>query len=197
MIALTAVTTAVIRLDGVSDAAAHARLDAFLASVERRAYRIAEIATRDRDEALDLVQDSMLQLARRYAGRESGEWPPLFYRILQNRIRDWQRRQSVRRRVFFWREPEHEDADDPIEQLADGSQPDAIARLQSAQAMSVLERALRDLPARQREAFELRVWEGLDVKDTATAMGCTGGSVKTHLSRALHALRAQLQGVWP
>lgn len=186
------------KLRGVPDAVAYASLDAFLAGVERRALRMAEIAIGDRDEALDLVQDSMLQLARKYAERTAAEWPPLFYRILENRIRDWQRRQTVRRRIFFWRdkhEPD-EDIEDPIEQIADPRAAGAEL-LQRRQAMIKLEAALRDLPARQREAFQLRIWEGLSVDDTAIAMGCTDGSVKTHLSRALHTLRAQLQGVWP
>jgi len=166
--------------------------------VERRALRIAQIATRDRDEALDLVQDAMLQLARRYAAQPAAEWPPLFYRILENRIRDWQRRQTVKRRIFFWRDHDAgNEEDDPLEQVADPAQPDGAALLQRRQAMQCLEGALHKLPARQRQAFELRIWEGLSVDETATAMGCSDGSVKTHLSRALHSLRAQLEGVWP
>lgn len=200
MTASTAVATSAAKLGGVTAAAASpASLDAFLASVERRALRIAQVATRDRDEALDLVQDAMLQLARRYAAKPSAEWPPLFYRILENRIRDWQRRQTVKRRIFFWREhaADEDEQDDPLEQVADPAQPDGAALLQRRQAMQCLEGALHRLPARQREAFELRIWEGLSVDQTASAMGCSDGSVKTHLSRALHSLRAQLEGVWP
>ncbi len=199
MTALIAVASNAAKLGGVTAAASSpASLDAFLASVERRALRIAQIATRDRDEALDLVQDAMLQLARRYATQPAAEWPPLFYRILENRIRDWQRRQTVKRRIFFWRDHDAEsEDDDPLEQVADPAQPDGAALLQRRQAMQCLEGALHKLPARQREAFELRIWEGLSVDETATAMGCSDGSVKTHLSRALHSLRAQLEGVWP
>ena len=176
-------------------------LDAFLAEVERRAFRMAEIATRDRDEALDIVQDSMMQLARRYADKPAQDWPPLFYRILENRIRDWQRRQAIRRRLFFWRdsdlEPDGDGREALIERLADETRPDQVEQLQQRESMQVLESALRALPARQREAFELRIWQGLSVEQTAQAMGCTGGSVKTHLSRALQALRNRLDGVWP
>lgn len=186
------------RLPGVDLLATSGRLDAFLASVEKRAFRMAQIATQDRDDALDLVQDAMLQLARHYAGRAEAEWPPLFYRILENRIRDWQRAQTVRRRLFFWRQPldAESDDEDPIDNLPDAGA-DTLAGLQRQQSMEVLEGALRALPARQRQAFELRIWQGLSVDETAAAMGCSDGSVKTHLSRALHSLRAQLEGVWP
>lgn len=198
---MIAATAAAGKLPGVSSApSVTASLDAFLASVERRAFRIAQVATGGRDDALDLVQDAMLQLARRYAARPPEEWPALFYRILQNRIRDWQRHQTVRGRLLFWRRDgageDGDEAADPVERLAD-PQVGGAEGLQQAEAMQYLERALRQLPARQREAFELRIWEGLSVEDTAAAMGCTGGSVKTHLHRALGTLREQLQGVWP
>jgi RNA polymerase sigma-70 factor (ECF subfamily) len=183
-------------LAAVSQELPCADLDAFLAAVEKRAYRIAVIATRDRDEALDIVQDAMLQLSSRYASRPAEEWAPLFYRILGNKVRDWQRHQGVRRRLLFWREPQGEDQTDPVELL-----PDRAAHgedlLQRTQAMAKLESALRELPARQRQAFELRLWHGLSVAQTAKAMGCSAGSVKTHLFRALHTLREKLQGVWP
>lgn len=174
-------------------------LDGFLAWVERRALRIAEIVTRDRDEALDIVQDAMMNLARHYGQRPSDEWPPLFYRILDNRIRDWQRRQSVKNRLFFWQEraPEGEDVVEDLVMRAPDPTVNIEGRMLQRQAMHRLEGALRDLPRRQREAFLLRIWEGLSVEQTALSMGCSGGSVKTHLSRALAALRAQLQGVWP
>lgn len=195
--AVTVNTTLDSKLGGVSTVDLQT-LDAFLASVERRAFRMAEIATRDRDEALDLVQDAMLQLSRRYAGRPAEEWPALFYRILENRIRDWQRRQTVKNRLFFWRAParDEEQEEDPMALIAEpGAGPQE--ELQRAEQMRRLERALHGLPARQREAFELRLWEGLSVEETARAMGCSDGSVKTHLHRALAALRQELEGVWP
>lgn len=198
---MPALAPTLARLARVDAPATPGRLDAFLAGVERRAFRVAQVATGDRDEALDLVQDAMLQLARRYAARPEAEWPPLFYRILENRIRDWQRRQTLRRRLFWWQDRAAADGDeteDALESLPDPSdRQDGLAQLQRRESMQVLERALRALPARQRQAFELRIWEGLSVEDTATAMGCSDGSVKTHLSRALHSLRARLEGVRP
>ncbi len=174
------------------------QLNQFLAEVERRALRIAEIAVRDRDEAMDLVQDAMIKLVRNYAERETDEWAPLFYRILQNGIRDWHRRQLVRNRVMVWfRRPQTNDNDyDVIAAAPDpaGRSPDE--ELQNAEAMQSLEVAVYELPARQREAFMLRTFEGLDVAGTAVAMGCSQGSVKTHYSRAVHSLRDKLQEHW-
>lgn len=174
------------------------QLNQFLAEVERRALRIAEIAVRDRDEALDLVQNAMIKLARNYVDRPIAEWTPLFYRILQNGIRDWHRRQNVRNRVmvFFSRTSREESDYDPIAAAPDpaGRTPDE--QLQSRQAIAELELAVGDLPTRQREAFMLRTFEGLDVAGTAAAMGCSQGSVKTHYSRAIHKLREALGEHW-
>ena len=173
-------------------------MDRFLADVEGRAFRIAQLAVRDADEALDIVQDSMIRLARSYANRPETEWTPLFYRILNNRITDHRRRSTVRNRIFsWWRPGEH---DDPVPQpgeLAEGRESDRPDRqLATDDAMQTLEAAVEALPARQREAFLLRALEGLNVADTAAAMGCSQGSVKTHYSRAVHALRAILGDHW-
>ena len=174
-------------------------LEKFLAEIERRAFRMAQIALRDPDDAMDVVQDAMLKLARNYASRPSAEWRPLFYRILENGIRDLQRRRSVRKRFMTWlpgaKEDPDNEAQDPFENVA-AAGPDIPEVLMQAQAMQHLEIGLRALPARQREAFMLRNFEGLDVADTATAMGCSEGSVKTHYSRAVHTLREQLGEVW-
>jgi len=173
-------------------------LNRFLAEVERRALRIAQISVRDRDEALDLVQDAMIKLARNYADRPSGEWTPLFYRILQNGIRDWHRRQAVRKRVMVWfgRSGNDDNDYDAVAAAPDpaGRTPDE--QLQSHEAMQSLELAVGALPGRQREAFMLRTFEGLDVAGTATAMGCSEGSVETHYSRAVHSLRVTLGEHW-
>ena len=171
-------------------------LDRFLSDVERRAYRIARIAVRNDDDALDIVQDAMLQLARRYGRRPAEEWRPLFFRILQNRIRDCLRRRKVRTQLMGWWPKSVEDADaDPLDAIADAG-PLPAQRVATSQAMHALELALAELPARQQEAFMLRNFEGLDVADTALAMRCSEGSVKTHYSRAVHALRERLGDVW-
>jgi len=174
-------------------------MDQFLAEVERRAFRIAQVSVRDRDEALDIVQDAMIRLVRTYGTRPSEEWRPLFFRILTNRITDHQRRQTVRRRVLAWFEPagDGDDDGDPIADLPDTRGLTPETELARGAAMLALETALRNLPVRQREAFLLRSVEGLDVADTAAAMGCTAGSVKTHYSRAVHTLRNVLGDHWP
>lgn len=176
-----------------------AQLNRFLAAVERRAFRIAQMALRDAEDALDVVQEAMFTLARRYAGRPEAEWPPLFYRILQSRIRDCQRRRAVRSRVlsFFGGQREFEEAPpDPVEGAPDPAGGDPAERLAGFEAVQALEQALAALPGRQRQAFVLRILEGLDVADTARAMGCSEGSVKTHLSRAVHSLRERLGEHW-
>ena len=176
-------------------------LSAFLAGVERRAYKQALYAVRDNDAALDIVQDAMLRLAERYGGRPAAELPLLFQRILQNAIRDFFRRQKVRTTwttllsALF---PQRgEDDVDPLELLeADGhvgTSGSPLESLEQSQLIDLIEAELRRLPARQREAFLLRYWEDLDVAETALAMGCSEGSVKTHCSRATHALAAALR----
>jgi RNA polymerase sigma-70 factor (ECF subfamily) len=174
-------------------------LDKFLTEIERRAFRMAQVALRDPDDALDVVQDAMLKLARNYAEKPSAEWRPLFYRILENGIRDLQRRRTVRKKFMVWlpgiKEDPDGEAQDPLDNVAAPGL-DAPEILMQDQAMEKLEGSLRALPARQREAFMLRNFEGLDVADTARAMGCSEGSVKTHYSRAVHSLREQLGEVW-
>lgn len=168
-------------------------LEQFLKQVEKRAYRMAYIATSNVDDALDIVQDAMLVLASKYAGRSNEEWPPLFYRILQNKIRDFFRRQKVRNIFQNWfssDEPGSEE--DPIQNVADEKIHDPVRKISGEKEILELEQALQALPVRQQQTFLLRAWEGLDVKQTATAMGITTGSVKTHYSRALQALKKDL-----
>ncbi len=180
-----------------SDSSSNARcaaLSQFLAGVEVRAFKIAQAALRHEDDALDAVQDAMLQLARAYAQRPAEEWKPLFYRILENRIRDMQRRRTVRNRVMSWlpfRSDPEEDGPDPIAEAA-SEEPPPMRLLEIDEAMAALQKALGALPRRQQQAFLLRTLEGLDVAQTAAAMGCSQGSVKTHYFRALQTLRAQL-----
>jgi RNA polymerase sigma-70 factor, ECF subfamily len=188
-----------IRAPGESALDQTRELDKFLADIERRAFRVAQIALRNEDDALDVVQDAMLKLVRNYAAKPAAEWRPLFYRILENGIRDLQRRRSVRGRLMAWmpgpKDDPDGDAQDPMDSVADES-PDVPQLLMQAQAMEQLEKSLRALPARQREAFMLRNFEGMDVAETAAAMGCSQGSVKTHYSRAVHTLREDLGEVW-
>jgi RNA polymerase sigma-70 factor (ECF subfamily) len=161
------------------------------------------VATGNREDALDIVQDAMLRLARRYGDRDTAEWVPLFQRILQSVIRDWYRRTQVRNRwrQFLGRRDTASDAgaderEDPIEARVAGVEPEPGTQLAHQQAIEALEAALHRLPLRQQQAFLLRQWEGLSVSETAAAMGCGEGSVKTHCSRALQALRGSLADSW-
>ena len=167
---------------------APASMEAFLRGIEARAFRFAEIALRSRDDALDAVQDAMMRMLG-YRDRAASEWSPLFWSILRNRIVDLQRRGLFRLR---WLVPgSSNDEGEPLD-WADDS-PDPSRSNDSREAWTRISAALRALPARQREAFTLRVLEELDVADTARAMGCSEGSVKTHLSRAREALQKQLE----
>jgi RNA polymerase sigma-70 factor, ECF subfamily len=173
-------------------------LNRFLSGVERRAFTMARFATGNADEALDVIQDAMLDFVKRYSGRPAGEWSVLFYRILQSRITDWYRRTSVRNRFRHWFAGNDDDeGEDPLQRIADPSSPDPAKELMRRNAAEELENAVRQLPLRQRQAFLLRAWEGLDVAQTASAMGCSEGSVKTHFSRAVHTLRALLEEYRP
>jgi RNA polymerase sigma-70 factor (ECF subfamily) len=172
-------------------------LDRFLASVERRGYRLALVQLGDPDDALDAVQDAMFALVRKYAARAEPEWTPLFWTILRSRITDQQRRRTFRNRfraVFGLggRDDGDDDTLDPLELVASG-EPEPSVVLERRESQAAVERAVRALPARQQQAFVLRVYEELDVAATAQAMGCSEGSVKTHLSRAMSALRAVLE----
>ena len=171
-----------------------ATLDAFLAQVERRAFRMAELQLRQREDAMDAVQDAMLRLVRHYRDKPATEWSPLFWGILRRRIVDLQRRRKVRSIVVGWLGGGRDDDGDelPTWEPADPGQ-DPLGRLHDVQAYADMAAAVRQLPQRQREAFMLRMLEGLDVAETARAMGCSEGSVKTHLSRAMHHLRDQLE----
>jgi RNA polymerase sigma-70 factor (ECF subfamily) len=172
-------------------------LDRFLAGIERRAFRLAHIAVGNEDEALDLVQDAMLKLVDRYRNRPEKEWGPLFHCILQSRIRDWYRRTRVRNRLREWFGAIPDEEDDPLDQYPDVHAVPADEELRRKRACQALHVALRTLPLRQQQAFLLRAWEELDVAQTAAAMGCSEGSVKTHFFRAVQALRKRLGDHWP
>ena len=186
-------TRDVSRADPISHA-----FEQFFVSVERQAFKMAQIALRNEDDALDAVQDAMLVMVRSYSDKPPPQWRPLFYRVLQNRVRDLQRRRSVRSRFMAWlpgNQDELESVEDPMAQVASGDLQPA-ARLQVDEAIGALELALAELPDRQREAFMLRNFEGMDVAETATTMGCSDGSVKTHYFRALQQLRTKLGEHW-
>ncbi len=178
-------------------------LDEFLASVEKRAFKRALYAVRDEEAALDIVQDSMIRLVTSYADRPAAEWPMLFQRILSNATLDWFRRQKVRNAVF------HTMSDLEATVSGDGDGDVDLLEILAVEALGtegaeetanrgevlrIIEEEIQQLPARQREAFLMRYWEELDVAETAAAMGCSEGSVKTHCSRAVAALAKALKG---
>jgi RNA polymerase sigma-70 factor (ECF subfamily) len=181
--------------------ASERELTDFLRSVEKRAFKRTVFAVRDEDAALDIVQDSMIRLATKYGDHPPAEFPMLFQRILSNATLDWFRRQKVRNAVLQNLSDFESDADgddfDLLEslRLADGllgseSTADTVGR---KQVLESIDAAVSDLPTRQREAFVLRYWEEFDVSETATIMGCSEGSVKTHCSRAIAALAKALR----
>jgi RNA polymerase sigma-70 factor (ECF subfamily) len=181
--------------------ASEQELSDFLLSVERRAFKQAVFAVRDDDAALDIVQDAMIKLAEKYGDRPAAELPLLFQRILQNTTHDWFRRQKVR---TTWVSSlsslrgNHEMSDnDMLEGLESESHSErhesAADQISRAQILRAIDEEIQRLPARQREAFVMRYWEEMDVAETAAAMGCSEGSVKTHCSRATHTLAQALR----
>lgn len=169
----------------------------FLRQVEKRAFRQTAYAVRDDHAALDIVQDAMLKLADKYASKPVEDYPMLFQRILQNTMRDYWRRQKVRNlwTTLFSSFGQSEDEDyDPLETIeVESADSNPADQLERSQIMALIEKALAKLPLRQREAFVLRYWEELDVAETASVMGCSEGSVKTHCSRAVSALSTLLE----
>ena len=177
-------------------------LSDFLSGIEQRAFKQAVYAVRDDDAALDIVQDAMIKLAEKYGDRPVAELPLLFTRILQNRIHDWFRRQKVRNAwvTLFSnmgkKADENEDFD-PLEALSapDDSEihQDGARKLEQSQVLQALESEIAKLPVRQREAFLMRYWDELSITETAKAMSCSEGSVKTHCSRATQTLAKALK----
>ncbi|HEX5126857.1 MAG TPA: RNA polymerase sigma factor [Rhodocyclaceae bacterium] len=180
--------------------ASRTELSDFLASVERRAFRQAQFALRNEDASLDVVQDAMLKLAEKYSDRPVEELPPLFQRILQNTIHDYHRRSRVRNLwVSLFSAFSHDDDEDgdPLETIESAGESEQLAtphgEFEQNQTLAIIEREIERLPARQRQAFLMRYWEEMDIAETAAIMGCSEGSVKTHCSRATHALAAALK----
>jgi RNA polymerase sigma-70 factor (ECF subfamily) len=177
-------------------------LSDFLSSIEQRAFKQAVYAVRDDDAALDIVQDAMIKLAEKYGDRPAAELPLVFTRILQNRIHDWFRRQKVRNAwvtLFssMSRKNDENDDFDPLESLSapDDSEihQDGSQKLEQSQLLQALESEIAKLPVRQREAFLMRYWDELSITETAKAMSCSEGSVKTHCSRATQTLAKALK----
>jgi RNA polymerase sigma-70 factor (ECF subfamily) len=177
-------------------------LSDFLENVERRAFKQAAYAVRKDEAALDIVQDAMIKLAEKYGDRPAAELPPLFQRILQNTILDYFRREKVRNTwvsLFSSMGNSSNDLDDfdllESYQSEEGSQTteSSIDKIERAQILTLIDAEVQKLPARQREAFLMRYWQDMDVAETATAMGCSEGSVKTHCSRATHTLAQALK----
>jgi RNA polymerase sigma-70 factor (ECF subfamily) len=182
-------------------------LESFLAGIERQAYRLARYAVRDHELALDIVQDSMLKLVEHYAAKPATEWPALFFTILRHRIHDSRRQRWLRngtQRVVslfgLGRGRDGEDDYDPLEsgplalEAAGRERPED--RLHAERLRAAIERALTQLPERQRQVYLLRECQELSVKETAQALGCTEGTVKQHHFRAMQALRVLLAEVW-
>ncbi len=174
----------------------HRELDAFLSSVEKRAFRMAEIATGNKDEALDILQDAMFKLAEKYADRNKEEWGPLFTTILQSRIKDWYRRNQIRNKFRGWFSSQENESKDHAQQAEDEKARTPEQLLQAERRIDELDRIIHALPLRQQQAFLLRTWEGYNVEQTAKVMKCSVGSVKTHYSRAIHSLRDKLDQHW-
>jgi RNA polymerase sigma-70 factor (ECF subfamily) len=160
---------------------------------------MAQFAIGNADHALDIVQDAMLDFVRRYRDKPQPEWTPLFFKVVQSRITDAHRRQSVRSRIWSWFGRDSQDTGDVdlIQEAQDPNGINPLLQLERSSLDSALKKAIRSLPLRQQQAFLLRTWEGLDIAETALAMGCSDGSVKTHYFRAVQALRKQLEEFEP
>lgn len=171
-------------------------MNEFLISVEKRAFRMAQIAVGNDDDAMDIVQDSMLSLVKGYSNKPSEQWRALFYRILYNRINDWYRSQKQQSRWRIWLDnliKPDDSNEDPIALLADPRPDQPEQKLLESINVQRIEQAIKQLPQRQQQCFMLRCWEGFSTQETAKLMHCSEGSIKTHYSRALHNLRAQLK----
>ncbi len=177
-------------------------LDSFLAKIQHRAYAMARTATRHDADAMDIVQDAMMQLVKNYSQRSPDEWRMLFYRILHNRINDAFRRKKVREKVLGWlpgsypaadSHPTDNRAEDPLESVPGTNTDEPDKHLERQQTIDALELAIQRLSRRQREAFMLRCWQGFSTAETAITMQCSEGSVKTHYSRAIASLRDWLE----
>ena len=165
-------------------------MEAFLIAIEKKAYHMAAFATGSHADALDLLQDSMIKLVTHYQHKPANEWQPLFYKILQNRIRDWHRHQKVKNLLFFWKSNDQEDwlPSDTFELSEDTPEKNMVKTQQQNLALQ----HLKQLSVKQQQCFLLRSWQGLSVAETADIMDCSQGSVKTHYFRAVTKLRTMM-----
>jgi len=165
-------------------------IERFLMQIERRAFVVADIGVSNKDDALDIVQEAMLAFARKYSSKPIEQWKPLFFRILQNKINDCHRARTKQTKGLLGLFVDSGQAGSEDNGAISRDEP--VRRLGDVQFGEQLISALKKLPPRQQQVFILRSWEGLSVALTAQAMGCSEGSVKTHYSRALHALKKLL-----
>jgi len=172
-------------------------IEHFLIKNEKRAFVLARIATKNEEVALDLVQDTMIKLVSKYSDKDSKEWAPLFYTILQSRINDWHRRQKVRNRWRSWlgqyTQSENENKDSSLENVSDENDALPEDTLHRFEQNASLEVAISELPMRQKQAFMLRAWQQCSTRETSEMMKCSEGSVKTHYSRAISTLKENLK----
>ena len=166
-------------------------LGKFFSSIEKRAFRRAQIATGNADDALDIVQDAMLSLTNKYANKEAQDWELLFHKILSNRIMDWHRRTAIRKRFGTWLTSDDDEQEQPEFEDHNARSPEEMS--QTNQSIAMLEAALQELPLKQQQVFLLRAWEGLSEKETSVAMSCSVGTIKSHYSRARSFLKYKLE----
>ncbi len=162
---------------------------------------MAQLATKDSDHALDIVQDTMMLLAQKYASKNQQDWPALFYRILQNKIIDWHRKQTVKNKLFslFGFFDDHLETPSNTENIAHYQPGNTITpdkTMERSEMNNKTMLAIEQLPIRQQQAFLLRQWQGLSVRETANAMSISEGSVKTHYSRAIQQLKSRLEEIY-
>ena len=169
-------------------------IEQFLIQVEKRAFVLAQVATANEEDALDIVQDAMIKLVSNYSDKSSADWGPLFYRIMQSRINDWHRKQTVRNRWRSWlgNSSDEDIRDSPLENQSNDNDQLPDENINAFEFSTTLEKAVTALPMRQKQVFMLRAWEECSTRETSEIMKCSEGSVKTHYSRALAVLRKNL-----
>lgn len=168
-------------------------LNSFLAENERQAFRMAQLATGHNDDALDIVQDAMIKLVQKYGDRSSNEWGLLFHRIMQRQITDWYRKSSVKKRIFLWLSNDSEDSDGFLDTIEDNAFERRINICKQVK-LSMFTISITTIINATTVGVFIKV---LATKETASAVGCSTGSVKMHYHRALAKLQTQLGGTWP